>query len=439
MLEHFKGFIGYTDVELKELWGKAIFVVDTNILINFYKYTSKESTKSLLDILRKLKDADRLWIPHQVALEYFFNYEDNMFKPHEGYDLLGKELVKLKEDAKKTLSAVKSKHPYIMTEKYQFYIDDLNHSNDLIQNMLKDEVENLPDSKIIQKDLFDLLDGIVGEPYSQKEIDAIEKAGKERYQHDVPPGFKDKNDKNKQGYRTYGDFKYQQLYGDLIVWHQIMDRAKKEESQTSIILITEDRKDDWWEKDKGQIKRPHPQLIQEFLNKTQQNFYMYRTDSFLRYAIDYLGADVSEEQAQEVTNEIENIRKVDELNENKLRIQKARALNRVADYLSEGERNIFTHMVEQSTDLELDSVSANYRYSQAVKWAFRNALPRLEKKFQDLIILLTTYNAEKGHSGQHFYNSLPEDTDERVLKLLDELPSLQNALNFYKAFPDGQI
>ncbi|WP_181162008.1 MULTISPECIES: PIN-like domain-containing protein [Bacillaceae] len=41
------------------------------VLLNFYKYTTKESTKSLLDILKKLKDDERLWVPHQVALELF--------------------------------------------------------------------------------------------------------------------------------------------------------------------------------------------------------------------------------------------------------------------------------------------------------------------------------------------------------------------------------
>jgi hypothetical protein len=275
MLEQFKGYIGYTDDEFKELWEKALFVVDTNILINFYKYTSKQSTKSLLDILKKLKESNRLWIPHQVALEYFFNYEDNMYKQNEGYDLLGKELLKLKDDANKALSTVKSKHPYIMTDKFQFFIDKMDQSNKELQEQLEIEINNLPDTKTIQQELLDLLEGIVGEPYTQEKINAIEKDGKDRYQHDVPPGFKDKNDNNKQGYRTYGEFRYQQLYGDLIVWFQIIDKAKTEENPTPIILITEDRKEDWWEKDGQKIKRPHPQQIQEFLNKTQQEFYMY--------------------------------------------------------------------------------------------------------------------------------------------------------------------
>ncbi|RYD02484.1 hypothetical protein N752_24455 [Desulforamulus aquiferis] len=147
MLEQFKGFIGYKDEEFKELWEKAIFVVDTNILINFYKYKSKESTKSLLDILMKLKADNRLWIPHQVALEYFFNYEDNMFKQNEGYDLLSREFEKLKDNAEKVLSTVQSKHPYVITEKFEFYIDNMEHSNKLLQEQIEKEINSLPDSK----------------------------------------------------------------------------------------------------------------------------------------------------------------------------------------------------------------------------------------------------------------------------------------------------
>lgn len=439
MLEQFKGFIGYTEDEFKELWEKAIFVVDTNILINFYKYTSMQSTKSLLDILKILKEDGRLWIPHQVALEYFFNYEENMSKQKEGYDLLGKELKKLKEDAQKTLSTVKSKHPYIMTEKYQFYIDDLTHSNEQLQEVLDKEIDNLPDSKEIQQDLLNLLDGITGEPYSQSKINEIEKEGKDRYQHDIPPGFKDKNDNNKQGYRTYGDFRYQQLYGDLIVWYQIMDRAKDEENPTPLIFITEDRKDDWWEKDRQKIKRPHPQLIQEFFNKTQQEFYMYRTENFVRKAMQYLGADVTEEQYQEVTNDIKNIRKIEDLKAEKANIQNEKDIVKVLEYLTEEEIENYNKIRSEANDLPFDSTTDYALWLKANNWAISIAIPRMEYEFKRLIPQLKSINEEKALIAKKVFNTLPEKSDERVWRLLEEIRTLKKAINFFSAFPDGHI
>lgn len=454
MLEQFKGFIAYTDEEFKELWEKAIFVVDTNILINFYKYTSKESTKSLLDILKKLKDTNRLWIPHQVALEYFFNYEDNMFKQNEGYDLLGKELKKLKEDAEKALSTVKSKHPYIMTDKFQFFIEDMKQSNQKLQEQLEKEIETLPDSKKTQKDLLDLLDGIVGEPYSQKEIDKIEKVGKERYLYNIPPGFEDKDKKDKQGYRTYGDFRYQRLYGDLIVWFQIMDRAKKEDSPYPVILITEDRKEDWWEKDKGQIKRPHPQLIQEFLNITKQKFYMYRTDSFVRNAIEHLGVDVSEEQAQEVTNEIENIRKSEEKEETEkvLKLSGFRdknsyygnykevwnneiIVNDILPYLPKDQLEVFKEKINQAFAIGLDQSDSNLIFDNTVQWALNVSVPQLEKEVAELTGSLALKDLKMAQDANIKLTDLPENSVEKAVILLKHIKKLQKDIELLEFLP----
>lgn len=438
MLEHFKGFIGYSDAEFKELWEKAIFVIDTNILINFYKYTSKESTRSLLDILKKMKDENRLWIPHQVALEYFFNYESNMFIQKEGYNLLGNELIKLKDDATKTLSTVKSKHPYIMTENFNFFIENIEKLNKSLNEKLNEEMNNLPDPILIQQELFNLLDGITGEPYSQEKINAIEKEGKDRYQHDVPPGFKDKSDNNKQGFRTYGDFRYQRLYGDLIVWYQIIDKANNEDNPTPIILITEDRKEDWWEKEGQHIKRPHPQLIQEFLNKTGQKIYMYRTENFIKNAKKYLEANITEEQLQEVRTEIENIRKVEDMKIN-IKSHQYVSIHKLNELLTENQKDVFLKLLSQADSNFLNDTEKLNKYDEAIGWAIRVAMPKLETMFKNQIIFLNSLNRNKGRQAQNIYDSLPEDPVDRILTLFSEIETIEKAIDFYRAFPDGEL
>ncbi|MGX5748000.1 PIN-like domain-containing protein [Bacillus toyonensis] len=305
MLEHFKGFVPYSDDEIKELWHKSTVVVDTNVLLNFYKYQHTESTKSLMDILKKLKGVRRLWVPHYIALEYFMNYEHYMYKQPEGYKLLEKDLMQLKQTAEKVIKAVKSKHPYVDIDKYQFFIDNLQHSNFSLKNLIDADINKLPDFKRIQEELLELLDGIVGEPYTQDRIIQIENEGRERYKSLVPPGFMDRN---KDVYIVYGDCRYPKMYGDLILWKQMIDKANLNENGTPIIFITEDLKTDWWIKKGGAIIRPQPQLIQEFYNITKQNFYMYRTEDFLRYAKRYLNADVTDEQVKSVTKDIEQLR-----------------------------------------------------------------------------------------------------------------------------------
>lgn len=429
MKEKFIGFIGYTDTELKDLWESAVFVVDTNILLNFYKYTSKESTQSLLDILKKLKEDKRLWIPHQVALEYFFNYESNMYKQQEGFKFLESELKKLKDNASKVINNVKGQHPYITTDKFQFFITNLEQSNKQLETQITQELENLPDVQKIHDDLLRLLDGIIGEPYTQKRIDAIEKDGKNRYEHEVPPGFGDMNKQNKKEFRTYGDFRYQQLYGDLIVWNQIIDRGNEEGKDTSIIFITEDKKKDWWELDnQKRIKRPHPLLLQEFLNKTQQTFNMYRTERFVELAKEFLGANLTDEQVKHVTADLEHIRKIEEQKEQ--RKTNIALIDRVVKYLSLSEKEYFDTMIARLNTL--DTAVATLDYDRAINWAYNTALPKIESSYLNLTNSMNYYN---GRFAQRFfeeYENLPNELNTRILNLLDTIDFLNKEIEWYE-------
>ncbi|WP_318508249.1 PIN-like domain-containing protein [Photobacterium leiognathi] len=67
MKSNFKSFYKPQDEDLTELWEKAIFVFDTNILTNLYRYQS-DTTMDFLNTLEKIQN--RVWIPHHVALEY---------------------------------------------------------------------------------------------------------------------------------------------------------------------------------------------------------------------------------------------------------------------------------------------------------------------------------------------------------------------------------
>jgi hypothetical protein len=426
----FAGFLEYTEEEFKELWEQAIFVVDTNVLINFYKYTNKETTQNLFDILKELKKANRLWIPHQVALEYFFNYENNMYKQNEGYHLLGEKLKNLKEDAKKIFNQVQSEYPYINTDNFQFFIENLEQSCEKLQKQLDKEIKSLPDAEAIKNDLLELMSGIIGEPYDQKRINEIEKEGEERYHHNVPPGFKDKDDRNKQGFRTYGGIRYQQLYGDLIVWNQMIDKAREKDKKRPIIFITEEKKEDWWEKDGSKIKRPHPHLIQEFLEKTGQKFYMYRTDSFVQYAKKYLGANVTDEQIQNVTEQVENIRKVDELKEKKHRTKID--IDKVLQWLTDDEKARFNKMLSDSYDLELNPDVATFKYNRAIEWALRVSVTKMEDKLLELISIMASFHSGYAHEAQQIYNNLPEDLNKRAIILLETIKRLEDRIAFYE-------
>ncbi|WP_017549369.1 PIN-like domain-containing protein [Salinicoccus carnicancri] len=440
MLEQFKGFIKYTKKEYEDLLDESIIVVDTNILLYFYKYPSKQSAGRLLEILQKFKEKNRLWIPHQVALEYFFNYEDNMYNQKEGYEKIEKNLKGLIDEAKSFLQNAQDDNPFIRTEDFNFFIKNLDESNKELEEKVEEEINDLPNSNEIHDRILELLNNNVGESYNQDEINKIEEDGRERYPLKVPPGFKDKTDKKE--YRSYDGIKYQLQYGDLIVWKQIIDKVKACENAKPVIFITEDNKEDWWHIKKGETKGPHPNLIQEFFNETGQNFHMYKTVRFIEYASKYLGIDFNATQLSEVSAELESIRTAEETKADNKKIVKNKAyknldninyrniidksnisLKEILEFLPINER-------EQSKVLIKNALHANndeiYHYNEAVLQIIDRVMPYLELTAKDLSadIAIEGY-VDLANKFLEKLNSLPEDIVKRAIILLELINEME--------------
>ena len=105
MIELFKGYTNYSEDEYKRIWESAIIVVDTNILLNFYRY-SEDTKKEMFKILTNLKD--RLWIPYQIAKEYFKNKNNVMVNSYDEYTKLSNSLKDLFDTSIKEINTRKN-------------------------------------------------------------------------------------------------------------------------------------------------------------------------------------------------------------------------------------------------------------------------------------------------------------------------------------------
>ena len=66
----FPGYYRPSSANFEKLWTEAIFVFDTNVLLNFYSYP--ETIRDVFfSVLSKL--GGRIWIPYQVGLEFHRN------------------------------------------------------------------------------------------------------------------------------------------------------------------------------------------------------------------------------------------------------------------------------------------------------------------------------------------------------------------------------
>ena len=286
----FRGYIPYTDEEKKEIWDNGTFVFDANSLLNLYRY-SISTRNRFLGILDHIKDD--IWIPHQVAKEYFRNRCTVLYNQHQLYKDIRTEAGFLK--MKDLLNKNKDKHSSIDCEKLLKFVEIAEKN---ILKVLKKAEDEEGGIKYNQDDICNKILGLFenkyGTEYTPDQLKALYAEGKIRFEAKIPPGYMD--DKKPEN----------EKYGDLILWKQIIEYAT--EKKKNIIFITDDKKEDWIQRsaDKA-IIGPRQELIQEISKNAGVDCLIYRSQQFLEIATSTFELDDSE-----LANSLDEVRKIDE-------------------------------------------------------------------------------------------------------------------------------
>jgi len=315
----FREYHQYTDKEFKSLWKNCLFVFDTNTLLNMYRY-SRKTVDDYFKVLEKLKNKNQLWIPYQVGYEFYENRINVISEYEKSYD----EMLEILECTKKDIEKKYKDHPFLDLKDINLKITKGLSSAEVAIKQAKDNHPNwLVKDDVLEK-INLLFDGSLGAEYSEEKIGEIKKEGATRYSNKIPPGFKDiKKDDSKK-------------YGDLILWFQIIDKAK--ESKKPIIFISGDVKDDWWLEKNGKRLMPLPQLKKELYEKADVDFHIYTADRFLKLS------ESDENKIDEQT--IKEVRTIRELEEKKLSL-KRKIINRGHDF-RKGEQYFFSpHLLDE--------------------------------------------------------------------------------------------
>lgn len=268
-----KQFAEYYDLpneRIKEIWDNSLIVLDTNVLLNLYRYNG-EARNEFINALKLYEG--RLWIPYQVGLEFHRRRENIMRKNAEAYETLGNSISVQLVKAVDILSNDYARHPYIDMKDIRKKVERCATS---IRKSLEAQGEKHPD--YFEKDdildaVSNLFDGCVGNDFTEDELEALYQEGERRYANQVPPGYCDEKNKKDKAKRS--------LYGDLVVWKQVIAYAKEKEQ--CVIFITDDHKSDWWDKVEGKHS-PRKELIREFMDCTGHDILIYDSGRFLEYA-----------------------------------------------------------------------------------------------------------------------------------------------------------
>lgn len=258
MRSGFKGFYHDYFIDKSQLLKDATIVIDTNVLLDIYRY-SKETATQILNMMDTLKD--KLWMPYQVAYEY---HKDRNEKVIGGHIRTYAQLISKIEEWEKSFNEER-KHPFLGEDEFSQLMQHLADIREILcggrdncsQLMLNDEYKNK---------IADFYEGKLGPDYTVEDKEKYFLEAKSRYEKQIPPGYKD--------YK-----KSENEFGDYLIWKQMIDFSKN--NHCPIIFVSNDIKEDWIEDVAGLKLGPRPELIDEFYKLTNQYFYCYSLKQFI--------------------------------------------------------------------------------------------------------------------------------------------------------------
>ena len=256
----------------------ATIALDANVLLGLYAY-SKPTREEFFRILEALKD--RIWLPHQSAREFAKNRTNRIQKQVDFSEKI-REL--LSSMAGNFTKAAKKKHPRVGRRlQYPFLpIEDIQRrlsiATDQIIEKLQAAEKEYNDFLVddpVQERLNQLTNDRIGTNLNESNLQQIYNNGLKRYDLLCPPGY---CDAGKPGIEKYGD---------LVLWRQLIKRA--EDTGHPIYFVTDDTKEDWWQKVGEAVFGPRKELIDEMSELTSQRFLISTSADFYEWAGEYLG------------------------------------------------------------------------------------------------------------------------------------------------------
>lgn len=285
MKEYFKWYFPQTPAQIKEIWDYGILTVDTNVLLDLYRY-HQNTRQALLESLNLFQG--RAWISHQVAEEFFRNRNGVILSSTSAFNDAERSVGEIKKVIDEPTKKLKSNRtiPDSIGKTLEESIElALNNASTEIENIKSNYPDYIKEDPILDN-ICSLFDSSLGKPFSNEELPEILKEAKRRKENKIPPGFKDSG---KEGDKPYGDY---------LLWRQILNYVK--EVQKPLIFVTSEEKEDWWEKGSGKTIGPLYDLLREFHQETSQPFLLYKTARFLEYSAEKTERSINIEAVAEI-------------------------------------------------------------------------------------------------------------------------------------------
>ena len=292
----FSSYRGNTPEQTRDAWANGVFVVDTNVLLDLYRYGAQLRT-DVFSTLGRVKT--RVWVPYHVLLEYHENRVTVLLEQDVQFDKVKGIIEKSERDliAKFENEQLSSRRSMIDCRPFLAELHKITEGFSRAIDLEYTKYPNRLSHDEIRAAIDDLIeDRVTPAPANQADLDGIYKEAKTRYECSVPPGYEDSG---KSRTLIHRGLRYERKYGDVLVWKEIISIARLTKAE-HVVFITNEKKADWWNVVRGKIIGPRIELIDELnLCSQAKSLTMYSVESFLHNAKEYLDIEIGLESIGE--------------------------------------------------------------------------------------------------------------------------------------------
>ncbi|WP_405501340.1 PIN domain-containing protein [Streptomyces niveus] len=264
-----------------------MIVLDTNVLLDLYRVTPG-AREEMLNVIEAAKES--VWIPHQVALEFHRNRVGAAKDQLDFYPATCKSLETLKNQAMQKVNEFANRCALNGVAKLQFK-EALEEAFEMTIAQVKEHQANfdLTIGKILNEDpildrLSVILDGRVGPPLDSDALSVALEEAERRKNEQIPPGFRD-------------SAKQSNSAGDYLLWEQTLIAA--ESGNRTVLIVSNDEKDDWVEKQLNFTTGPREFLVEEMRSRASSDLLIMTFPSFLEAAKRKFQATVSSQTLEQ--------------------------------------------------------------------------------------------------------------------------------------------
>jgi len=290
----FDGFEGYqtpTDTELAGALRDGVVALDTNVLLDLYRY-GEEARHEFFEVLDRV--AASLFVPGQVMAEFWRT------RVHVLEEVASSSAeVELRKSRATALGIVDRWRSRTRAEaEASACVRAIGNVFDDIEQRMRNIAGRLDGAASIAdtsndpvlRRLEQVVDGKVGRPFNAEEKAQLVAKGIERFTTRTPPGYMDAE---KHGQSEEGT-------GDYLLWEQLIERAVQR--KVDILLVTRDSKEDWWRTDKRHgLLGPRIELVDEMRARAGVSFRMLRPEDLLKSAMALLQVSVSDKTIEDAS------------------------------------------------------------------------------------------------------------------------------------------